>query len=415
MDTALVAECARQVARRVADRRTRQRALARLRRDTSKPLVNSWRPAGFSMGGAGLAVMAAAFDDHFPGTGWDVLGHELLASGLDEMNGTDTSLSMFSGTVGYAAAAWQASQQGRRYRGLLDELDARLLPRMDAFARSLAASDGPAPRAYDTVTGISGWVGHLTGRTGSASHAVAGSVAGALVALLNEGGLGRMSYRPAPGAGPVVDCGLAHGLAGPLVALSLLELHHRFGRPDVDASIRWAAGWLMDRAAGRPGVVLWPAAAEPAGGSGQDDEPVNAGSWCHGSSGIARALFLAGTAVQAPRYREFALRAFRTHCDARPDLSSPNLCHGLAGQLVITLAFAHDSDEPGFRIAAARLAGELLDRYRPDSLLGYLDREENGAEVDHPGLLRGAAGVALALLAAAGGDVPPWARLLLLA
>jgi hypothetical protein len=56
----------------------------------------------------------------------------------------------------------------------------------------------------------------------------------------------------------------------------------------------------------------------------------------------------------------------------------------------------------------------LLGQYEPDSLFGFRNIERDGYRVDHPGLLTGAPGVALVLLAAATSTEPTWDRLFLL-
>jgi hypothetical protein len=95
-------------------------------------------------------------------------------------------------------------------------------------------------------------------------------------------------------------------------------------------------------------------------------------------------------------------------------IDSPTFCHGVAGLLQITLRFANDTGDPIFVQAAADLTEQILGMYRPDHPLGFTDLEPGGNPVDQPGLLDGAPGVALALLAAAT-DVPPaWDRLFLL-
>jgi lantibiotic modifying enzyme len=391
---------------------------------TSKPSVNRWRPSGFAMGGAGLAIMCTAFDDRFPDDGWDVLGHELLAAGLDEVSGPDTTLSLFTGAVGYAAAIWHASHEGQRYQRLLAAMDSALLSGMLKRARDLATGRDASPDSYDIVAGISGWVGYLRSRAGSAPvDEVAHVVADALVALLSEVGVPRIGYRrtwTSPSGrhheGIAVDCGLAHGLAGPLAALSVLETQFQLGRTDVVTSIRWAARRLIDQAVDTDGCLLWPTAIglvvdEPVQLGGAD---INGGSWCHGGSGIARALYLAGVAIDDSAYREFAVHAMRTHCERQPVLPSPNLCHGLAGQLMVASVFAHDTNEPLIARSVQRLTDSLLGRFRADSPLGYVDVERPGLMVDHPGLLRGAAGVALALLAVSAQEIPRWSQLFLL-
>ena len=93
---------------------------------------------------------------------------------------------------------------------------------------------------------------------------------------------------------------------------------------------------------------------------------------------------------------------------------SPGLCHGIAGLLEITLRFAHDTGDPEFAAVAAELTGQLLAMHEPDRPFGYRARDDKGAKVDQPGLLDGAAGVALTLLAAATGVEPGWDGMLLL-
>jgi len=95
-------------------------------------------------------------------------------------------------------------------------------------------------------------------------------------------------------------------------------------------------------------------------------------------------------------------------------IDSPTFCHGVAGLLQVTLRFANDTKLPVFSEAAASLAEALLSAYEPDSLLGYRNWEPGGTRVDQPGLLDGAPGVLLALLAASTDVEPSWDRAFLL-
>ena len=95
-------------------------------------------------------------------------------------------------------------------------------------------------------------------------------------------------------------------------------------------------------------------------------------------------------------------------------IDSPTFCHGVAGLQQITLRFAHESGAPLFVDAAQALHRQLLAAYEPESLLGYRSIEPGGTRIDQPGLLDGAAGVALVLLAAATAVEPAWDALFLL-
>jgi hypothetical protein len=126
---------------------------------------------------------------------------------------------------------------------------------------------------------------------------------------------------------------------------------------------------------------------------------------------------LAGQALDHSGYRELALAAMeavyrRPLTERRID--SPTFCHGVAGLLQITLRFAQDTQRALFMEAAGRLAEQLLSSYALDSRLGYRSLEPGGQQVDQPGLLDGASGVPLVLLAAATAVEPAWDRLFLL-
>jgi hypothetical protein len=184
----------------------------------------------------------------------------------------------------------------------------------------------------------------------------------------------------------------------------------------VDRLAEWLVGNRADDAWG----VNWPYAVSLT----QDGVPDLAGSgpsraaWCYGAPGVARTLWLAGVARDRPDWRNLAIQAmeavYRRPIPAR-QIDSPTFCHGVAGLLQVTLRFANETRLPVFTNAAVDLTGWLLSAYEPDSLLGYRNWEPGGTRVDHAGLLDGAPGVLLALLAAATDAEPSWDRAFLLA
>jgi lantibiotic biosynthesis protein len=104
---------------------------------------------------------------------------------------------------------------------------------------------------------------------------------------------------------------------------------------------------------------------------------------------------------------------FRRPIDQRR-IDSPTFCHGVAGLLAITLRFAHDTGQHVFVEESRDLVRQLLDSYQPGSMLGFRNLETAEHEIDQPGLLDGAPGVALVLLAASMSVEPDWDRLFLL-
>jgi lantibiotic biosynthesis protein len=138
--------------------------------------------------------------------------------------------------------------------------------------------------------------------------------------------------------------------------------------------------------------------------------------WCNGTPGIARALWLAGEALDAPSYRDAAVAAMESVLRlpaAGVDPRSPSICHGLSGVLQIALRFARDTGKPAFTQGVVAVTERLLALYDPGARFGYVNPEPVGLK-DDPGLLCGASGAALALLAASEEEDPAWDQLFLL-
>jgi hypothetical protein len=209
-----------------------------------------------------------------------------------------------------------------------------------------------------------------------------------------------------------VVTGLAHGVAGPLAALSLAARH----ASGVTDTVHRLAAWLADqRYTGGDGIVSWPHRA-PVGERGpvQLELPVGQNrrqGWCYGTPGIAWALWTAGRALVHSRYDSqpscrLALEAMASLCagydpDRHLDDGPLAVCHGAAGVLLVADAFA--------RHAALAPAAALRAR-----LLGLLtDRLDEAVRLDDTSLLSGSAGVLAAMLTATGGD-RAWLRCLAL-
>jgi hypothetical protein len=112
---------------------------------------------------------------------------------------------------------------------------------------------------------------------------------------------------------------------------------------------------------------------------------------------VGRALALAGW----PEEGAAALRAGLRRQEQAAPLDEPILCHGTAGLAHVGLRMAADGGDAEIAAASRLLCLELIDR-----------TDEVDAD---PGLLTGAAGVALVLLAAATSAEPAWDRALLVA
>jgi hypothetical protein len=207
------------------------------------------------------------------------------------------------------------------------------------------------------------------------------------------------------------NAGLAHGVAGPLALLALARLRGQVVL-GIDAAIARIAAWLVGwRISGEHGPA-WPGRIDFRVQTGMRPPPASArAAWCYGTAGVARALQLAGAALGDGELTSLALEAIHGVLTGGPEqagLTDLSLCHGEAGLLQIARRVL--TDDP----AVDALAERVLERFDPTVPFGY---RHGNPRSDEPGLLYGAAGIALALADLA--DPPPadrfsWDAVLLL-
>ncbi|SFH69588.1 Lanthionine synthetase C-like protein [Actinopolymorpha cephalotaxi] len=427
----MAVEVAGTIASRLAHLPTLERAVAAMVEQSSFPPSVGWRPTSVAAGLPGMAVVFAAFDVHEPEAGWDRLGHRALSQAVAAMpERAEPGASLFAGWAGVGFAATSLARGRGRYTRLLHTVDTKLQARTRNAIRRLDAAHGCGVSEFDVISGLAGVGAYLLRRRESAESAdLLGEVLRCLSELLADEGEPRRWHTPADLVGHAMtgaypdgnhNCGLAHGVTGPL-ALLAIALREGLKVERAEQAVDVAAEWLADHAMADGWGPNWPNAVPlpPRPGSRPDGTGLAHGraTWCYGAPGIARALWLAGTALDADRYRHLAVEAMLAVL-ARPaaqrGITSPTFCHGTAGLAHITRRFAVDTGRSEFAAGAEELVRELLAAYEPDSVLGYRNVEPGDVRVDNPGLLDGAPGVALALLAAGTDDEPAWDRLFLL-
>jgi len=430
------------VAGRLRDPASAAAAAERAAAQSQFPSFAHWMPPSVAQGNAGLAVLWAFLDRCAPAEGWDLVGkaHLEIAARAAE-RGVGVGNGFFSGLSGLAFAASQLSHDGMRYQRLLATLDdavAEETMRLAAHIR-MNSSSGVSVGDFDVISGLSGTGAYLLCRHEQPAIQVAlANAVDVLTTLIVSDQSPPAWHTPArllyddiaresyPSGN--LNCGLAHGAPGMLAFLSLVR-SSGLSFPRLDDAIVIVADWLVANRLDDEWGVNWPTAvpleeAETAAGgrlrprARTDWGRPSRAAWCYGSPGVARALSLAGQALDRPEYRDVAVSAmeavFRRPVAARM-IDSPTFCHGVAGLLAVTLRFARDTRSTLFAREAQKLVGQLLDAFQPDSLLGYRNLEFGGNETDQPGLLDGAAGVSLVLMTAATGVEPTWDRAFLLA
>ncbi|WP_163507266.1 lanthionine synthetase C family protein [Fodinicola acaciae] len=255
---------------------------------------------------------------------------------------------------------------------------------------------------YDVVNGITGALRYLllAGQTDAVAEGVT-----ALVSLA-----GPYDRRPgwwvaeAPGRQDPAgfpdghaNLGLAHGISGPLAMLAM-AVEAGIVVDGQDAAIVRIVEWLLENLHDDhwPPFIRRPA---------ERIDRRERASWCYGTPGIARALWLAGRALRRPQWTVVAERAIDAVCALPTGLSDPGLCHGWAGLAHILSLFPVTQARAA---AYERAIAEIVARFEPDTVFGFRHTGYAG-QLDNPGLLDGAAGAALVLQTyATGQPATPW-------
>jgi lantibiotic modifying enzyme len=208
-----------------------------------------------------------------------------------------------------------------------------------------------------------------------------------------------------------VDLGVAHGIAGVIPFLARvhrLGLAHQTVRPLLDGAVRWLLAHMVDTASG-PTVPYFVA-------DGAEPGPARS-AWCYGDPGVAATLLLA-----ARDARESAWAAAATGLAVRAATRPPDqtgvvdagLCHGSAGLAHLFNRMYQITAEPALADAARFWVERTLELCSAETPgRGVTPTEAARPAWKGPGLLEGAAGVALAMEAAGTTVEPFWDQMLL--
>lgn len=211
------------------------------------------------------------------------------------------------------------------------------------------------------------------------------------------------------------NLGLAHGVPG-VVALLGHAVTAGHGGSRAEGLLRGAIAWLLaqELPAGAPALFPWWSAA------GHEPRPARA-AWCYGDPGIAVALSIAAHATGNPDHRAAAMRIARFAAQRPLEscmVADAGLCHGTAGLMHMFNRLWQATGDETCRRAAITWFDRTLAFQGSTGIAGYAPHGVDAGSTAEPGLatgvLNGAAGIGLALLAAIGSVEPAWDRLLLL-
>ena len=371
---------------------------------------------GLMTGRAGLAVFFAYLAE----AGLHKDAEELAWDFLDESEAGLTEHWMGASLCeGFTGIAWahahlhQALSHARD-RGELKDLDEALI----ALLR-----DWPSPDQYELLYGMVGIGVYALERL---PRPRARTMLRLIVNRLEESaqrtteGVAWLTPQTPGSPSREYNLGMSHGIPGVDCAPALESCRSSESRRKRAFCIAQRVGPL---APALSGFHRKTAADSPPPSRRESRPPATRAAWCYGDPGVVAALLAAAKVLEQPDLEQEAID-LAVSAAARPPseslIADAGICHGAAGLGQLYNRFFQMTGHPALGAAARDFFAQAIEFRRPGTgIAGYAPAPAPGSEdasaIDQndAGLLSGAAGIGLALLAATTPVPPAWDRLLL--
>ncbi|MFP2927864.1 lanthionine synthetase C family protein [Pyxidicoccus sp. 3LG] len=402
------------------EREAAVRVLARLAEELPRFRTQGPLAPSLDRGQTGVAVFFAYLARVWPESSHGTRAEALL----DEATGALATEALFPHLYdGFTGIAWAV----QHLQGTPEAPDEDPLTDIDA-ALEEHLQTRPWPHRYDLVSGLVGLGVYALERLPRPGARRCLEQVVARLAELAEPAAGGFRWKTSPGhveeearethPDGCYNLGVAHGIPGVLAVLAG-AVAAGVAAPSARPLLQGGWDWLMSRRAADMAPARFPTRLDPR------EEPrvwPSRPAWCYGDPGVALVLHGIARTVDDAGWEREALALCREAAERWTDTSrvrDAGLCHGAAGLGHLYNRLFQATGEACFAAAARHWFRHALSLQRPDGGVGGFQTLEffpDGTEgwTDLPGLLAGATGIGLALLAAASSVEPGWDRLLLM-
>ena len=168
-------------------------------------------------------------------------------------------------------------------------------------------------------------------------------------------------------ASTVINYGLAHGMIAPLLVLSMVSKQNTYAER-LKETIQKLNKFYMQSAYFVNGMVNWPKiiSIEQFVGMEEITKTPNRQSWCYGSIGILRALYMSSRYTHNKELEDFSLSELKKIAQLSTpqfDLISPIICHGYAGTVSIFHEMYKDTGDEVYLIEAKNQAKLCIEHF----------------------------------------------------
>lgn len=357
----------------------------------------------------------------FPDDDDEEIAAEFLNRTIEAVSKLKPNFSLYGG---YTGAAWTLEHLNEQ---LVGEGEEDLNADIDEYLKKYL-SQSPWHADYDLISGLAGYGVYALERL---PHPSASEILELIAERLNETAernADDVTWRTPAHLLPdwqremcpdgYYNLGLAHGVPG-IIALLGGMCANNIAVEKTRPLLYGAVSWLLKQKLTKSKWSCF--TSWQAEGVDRDEARL---AWCYGDAGLAAALFCAARAVREKSWEEEALSIMRRAASrpfAEAGVRDAGICHGAAGIAHIFNRFYQATHENIFKEAAVKWFEKVLEMrvHQEDGVAGFAayhleDDLQTPRWEAEPGLLEGATGIALTLLAALTYIEPNWDRMLLL-
>ena len=304
---------------------------------------------------------------------------------------------IFSGISHVAYVARCLAQRVSGLEHFVHSIDQILVENISQFLKTMPTDDIDTLGTYEVIRGMSGPLRYLLDFSDELTNTIKKELISALIRrskpkLIAGHKIIGWHYYPSKAESAfmvekapngVINYGLSHGMAGPLVVLSLA---YKDGIR-VDGLEEAIDGILSEYLKGVyyiKDIAYWPNRIKLEQYIGQEsiEREARQMSWCYGSVGILRSLYLAGVYTARAEIKKFAYEHLVRIASMKIDdymLELPIVCHGFAGTAAIFDLMYRDTKEEVFLSRAI----EMIEMYSKISIKQHLEMGEFLAQLRH--------------------------------
>lgn len=323
------------------------------------------------------------------------------------------NFSIFSGTCGVGISIYSISENGKLYKNLLKNINLILIEQIDEFFKTVSIDDLKIVD-YDFISGITGITQYLM--LWKNDKIMSGYLYKCLKFLTDsilknkkiddrllpnifitaENQMTKEEANLIPNG--AINTGIAHGIAGVGIALSLAYSRGIY-IDGLEDAIKKIITFFKNNQIKDKEKIYWSNNIELNSVVGNAEDFIR-DAWCYGTPGISLFFLYAGIALNDKSCITFANKAFCNSVNNTKGIFSPILCHGFAGLLTISNEFYRNTNDIRFKQISKNLYYKVLNYFDGNYAYGFRDYDSNEdfEGKDNIGILDGVIGIYLSLL-----------------